>query len=428
MHFNHLYVNILCMEKLIRRIQLEKLKKLLVKFPVVGVVGARQVGKTTLVKDLLSDKDRLYFSFDDPAVVLTAKTNPYNFLKQADFITIDEVQKLPEILTTIKRIIDEKRIAGEFLLTGSANITFLPKISETLAGRIVFLELMPFTIFELTSKLKDTPYSIEIIKSKNAKNCWDYLNSFKPHKIDFKKLIFRGGFPEAWFINDTSLRQEWFKGYIRTYLERDVRDLSHIQRLYDYQKFLSLSAFRCSQILNRAELAKDSGIPYTTANHYLDLLLATFQVFLIPPYFKNIGKRLIKSPKLIWNDTGLALYLQGINNWQDAERLGRISFLVENKIILELKTLLSVYLPLAKLFYWRTSAGAEVDLIVEYNQRLIPIEIRWSETVGYKDIVGLLSFMNDFKKRVSFGIVLYTGKQVLKFKENIFLVPYERFL
>jgi predicted AAA+ superfamily ATPase len=416
------------MEKLIQRVQLKKLKQLLKEFPIVAVIGPRQVGKTTLVKDLLDDKKRSYFSFDDPAIVLTAKANPYNFLTQSSFITIDEVQKLPEILVSIKRIVDERRIPGQFLLTGSANITFLPKVSESLAGRVVFLELMPFTIFELTSNLKSTPNPVEIIKLENASSCWNYLNSLNPKKIDFKKIILNGGFPEVWFIKDDVLKQEWFKGYVRTYLERDVRDLSRIQRLYDYQKFLSLCAFRCSQILNRSELAKDSGIPYTTANHYLDLLLATFQIFLIQPYFKNIGKRLIKSPKIIWNDTGLALYLQGINNWQDAERLGRIGFLVENKIILELKTLISVYLPLAKLFYWRTSAGAEVDLVIEYNEKLIPIEIKWSEIVEYRAIAGMYSFMDDFKTRVPFGVVLYRGKNLLKFKENIFLVPYELFL
>jgi predicted AAA+ superfamily ATPase len=416
------------MKKLVQRVQLQKLKQLLKEFPIVAIIGPRQTGKTTLVKDLLNDKKRIYFNFDDPAIVLTAKNNPYNFLTQSSFITIDEVQKLPEILVSIKRIVDEKRIPGKFLLTGSANITFLPKVSESLAGRVVFLELMPFNIFELSSNLKSVPNSVEIIKLKNARNCWDYLNSLKPKKIDFKKIILNGGFPDVWFIKDDTLKQEWFKGYVRTYLERDVRDLSRIQRLYDYQKFLSLGAFRCSQILNRSELAKDSGIPYTTANHYLDLLLATFQIFLIQPYFKNIGKRLIKSPKIIWNDTGLALYLQGINNWEDAERLGRIGFLVENKIILELKTLISIYLPLAKLFYWRTSAGAEVDLVIEYNEKLIPIEIKWSETVEYRDIAGMYSFMEDFKIRVPFGIVLYRGKNLLKFKESIFLVPYELFL
>ena len=416
------------MKKLSQRVQIKKLKQLLKEFPIVAIIGPRQTGKTTLVKDLLNDKKRIYFNFDDPAIVLTAKNNPYNFLTQSSFITIDEVQKLPEILVSIKRIVDEKRIPGKFLLTGSANITFLPKVSESLAGRVVFLELMPFTIFELSSNLKSVPNSVEIIKLKNARNCWDYLNSLKPKKIDFKKIILNGGFPDVWFIKDDTLKQEWFKGYVRTYLERDVRDLSRIQRLYDYQKFLSLCAFRCSQILNRSELAKDSGIPYTTANHYLDLLLATFQIFLIQPYFKNIGKRLIKSPKIIWNDTGLALYLQGINNLEDAERLGRIGFLVENKIILELKTLISIYLPLAKLFYWRTSAGAEVDLVIEYNEKLIPIEIKWSETVEYRDIAGMYSFMDDFKTKVPFGIVLYRGKNLLKFKESIFLVPYELFL
>ena len=130
----------------------------------------------------------------------------------------------------------------------------------------------------------------------------------------------------------------------------------------------------------------------------------------------------------MWSDTGLALHLQGISKWADAERLGRSSFLIENKIAMEIKTLLSVYLPFARLYYWRTSAGAEIDLLVENNRQLIPIEVKWSENISYRDILSMEVFLKDFKKSSPFGIVLYRGKELLKFKENIFLVPFERFL
>ncbi len=415
------------MRRLINRVQVSLLKRHLRKFPVTAVVGPRQVGKTTMVRDILG-KDRDFYTFDDPAVILSAEENPISFLTQAKRITIDEVQKVPSILTAIKRIVDEKRTPGQFIITGSANITMLPKISETLAGRIAFVEMLPLTIFEIYSLSKNTPNSIEIVSCSNANKCWNLLNDIKPQKISLEKVVFRGGYPTAWLEPDNISRQEWFKGYVRTYLERDVRDLSRIQRLYDYQKFLSLTAFRSSQVLSRSDLARDSGIPYTTASHYFDLLLATYQIFLLEPYFKNIGKRLIKAPKVIWNDTGLALHLQGINRWADGERLGRTSFLIENKIALEMKTLLSVYLPFAKVYYWRTNAGAEIDLLIENDSRLIPIEVKWSEKIGHRDIVSMGVFLKDFKKSSPFGIVLYRGKELLKLKENIFLVPFERFL
>ncbi len=404
------------MKKLLNRLQAGQLKSHLRKFPVTAVVGARQVGKTTLVRDLLG-QERGFFNLDDQAVIMAAEENPMSFLRQVPRITIDEIQKCPSLLTGIKRIVDEERKPGQFIITGSANITMLPRISETLAGRIAFIEVGPLTISEACSHLAEKPKCIAVISSKRAGKCWQILNDIKPARLPLRDSVFRGGYPPAWLDKNDASRQEWFKGYIKTYLERDVRDLSRIQRLYDYQKFLSLAAFRCAQILNRSDLAKDTGI---------DLLLATFQVFLLQPYFRNMGKRLIKSPKLIWNDTGLAAHLQGITCWADAERLGRSSFFVENKVALELKTFLSVYLPLAKLFYWRTSAGAEVDLLVENSGQLIPIEVKWRESVAKRDIKGLDSFFNTFKD-APWGMVLYKGKQLLRLKDNIFLVPFERF-
>lgn len=416
------------MKNLIRRLQTRALKRLLKKFPVVAVIGARQTGKTTLVQKLLEEKERSFFSFDDPTVILSAQDNPLSFLNRGPRLTIDEVQKYPDILSGIKRIVDQKRVPGQFLITGSANISLLPKISETLAGRIAFVEMTPLSFFEINSRLENIPRAIKIIFSKSARQCWNILKKLKSQKINFEKLVFRGGYPTAWLEANDSDRQEWFKGYVRTYLERDVRDLARIQRLYDFQKFLSLAAFRCSQILNRSDLAKDAGIPYTTANHFFDLLLKSFQVFLLEPYFRNIGKRLIKAPKLMWTDTGVAFHLQGLASWIDAERLGRGSFLIENKIALEIKTLLSVYLPLAKLYYWRTNAGAEIDLIIENSGRLIPIEVKWSEKVSQRELVSMEFFLKDFKKTAAWGLVLYRGENLLQLKENIFLVPMNYFL
>ncbi len=415
------------MKKLINRLQINLIESYLKKFPVIAVMGARQVGKTTLVKELLKE-ERAFYTFDEPAVAQLAESNPLSFLTQAEKITIDEVQKVPTILTAIKRIVDEKRNPGQFIITGSANITLLPKISETLAGRIIFVDMFPLTIYEITSTIKDEPRAIKIFSSDTAERCWKLLNRIESKRIDLGKITFRGGFPVAWLEENDVARQDWFKGYVRTYLERDVRDLSRIQKLYDYQRFLSLTTFRCSQILSRSDLSRDSGVPYTTANHYFDLLLATYQVFLLQPYFRNIGKRLIKSPKLLWNDTGLALHLQGITHWADAERLGRSTFLIENKIILEVKTLLSAYMPLAKLYYWRTSGGAEIDMVIETNGNLIPIEVKWTEKVGPRDIVSMESFLKDFSDQVPFGIFLYRGKEILKLRERIFLVPFGRFL
>lgn len=414
------------MSNLINRIQSKTLGNYLKKFPIVAVVGARQTGKSTLVKELLKEK-RKYLTFDDTTNILLAEQDPESFLKQGISLTLDEVQKVPALFPAMKKIVDNKRTSGQFLITGSANITMLPKISETLAGRIVFIEMNPITIMEALERDLGRPVLGDIFKSQTAKECWDTLNSIKPAKFSIEKYIVKGGLPPAYLEKNNEARQAWFKGYVKTYLERDVRDLSRIQKLYEYQKYLSLLAFRTAQIFNKSEVARDCGIPYTTAGHFFDLLLATFQVFLVEPYFRNIGKRLIKSPKIMWDDTGLAMHLQGLNSWEDACRLGRDSFFVENKIAIELKTFLSIYEPSSKLFYWRSSGGAEIDFLIEKGNQLIPIEVKWRSAVKLKDITGMQVFLKDFKNEAPWGIVFYKGSQLLKIKENIFLVPYEYF-
>ena len=414
------------MEDLISRIQAKTLDSYLKKFPIVAVLGARQTGKSTLVKDLLR-MNRKYLTLDDTMNILLAEQDAESFLGQDLPITIDEVQKVPGLFPAMKKIVDNKRTPGQFLITGSANITMLPKISETLAGRIVFIEMHPITIMEALRRDLAHPALGHIMRAKTAKQCWDTLNSIKPSKFSIEKYVVRGGLPPAYLEKNNEARQAWFKGYVRTYLERDVRDLSRIQKLYEYQKYLSLLSFRSAQIFNKAEVARDCGIPYTTAGHFFDLLLATFQVFLVEPYFRNIGKRLIKSPKIMWSDTGLAMHLQGLNSWEDAVRLGRDAFFVENKIAIELKSYLSIYEPSAKLFFWRSSGGAEIDFLIERGDQMIPVEVKWRSTVSLKDVTGMQVFLQDFKNEAHWGIVLYKGSQLLKIKENIFLVPYEYF-
>ncbi|MEA3493325.1 MAG: ATP-binding protein [Candidatus Margulisiibacteriota bacterium] len=410
------------MQGMLKRAQTEILQKYLKKFPVVAVVGGRQVGKTTLVRYLLKEK-RKYFTFDDAAVVVTAKDGPEAFLTQNSKITVDEVQKLPEILSTLKKLVDEKRIPGRFILTGSANLLMLPKVRESLAGRAVYIELEPLTIFEAIPQKLKIPKIIEMLKVSKAGTAWEKLSRLKPRKIPFKDLILRGGYPDPWLEKDNALRNAWFKAYIKSYLERDIRDISQIRNLHDFRKFLALAAFRSGQILSKSDLSRDAGISYSTAAHFFNLLLASFQIFTIEPYYRNIGKRLIKAPKLMWNDTGLAIHLQGLARWQDLERLGRVGHLLENKLAIELKALLSIFLPEAKLFYWRTSGGAEVDFVIENRGQVIPVEVKWAEKVSRYDLRGIESFLKDFKGSSEWGMVIYRGRNLLKIRENIFLVP-----
>lgn len=412
------------MQGMIKRAQTALLEKYLKKFPVVVIIGARQVGKTTLVRRLLRDR-RGYFTFDNEAVILTAKEGPESFLTQATKITLDEVQKLPEILSTLKRLVDEDRRPGRFILTGSANLLMLPKIRESLAGRAVYIEMEPLTIFESLPEKVKTPRIIQLLTAASAEAAWKKLNLFNHRRLPLKDLIFRGGYPDPWLEKDDHLRQAWFKSYIKSYLERDIRDISQIKNLPEFRKFLALAAFRSGQILSKSDLARDAGISYSTALHFFSLLQASFQIFTIDPFYRNIGKRLIKAPKLMWNDTGLAIQLQGLNRWEEIERLGRAGHLLENKLAIELKALLSVFLPGASLFYWRTSGGAEVDFVVQNKNILVPIEVKWAEKAGQYDLRGIESFLKDFGAASPWGMVLYRGKTLLRARNNIFLVPLE---
>ena len=412
------------MKNLIKRIHAHLLERYLRKFPVVVVLGARQVGKTTLARKLIRGK-RKFITFDDEGMIMTARDDLRAFVGQKGRLTIDEVQKLPEILSAIKMDVDEARVPGRFLLTGSANLLMLPKIRESLAGRAAYLEIEPLTIFESRGGIGSAP---RLIKMLNAPNGWKALNSFDHKEMPLEKYIFKGGYPDVWLEKNTARIGDWFKNYIKTYLERDIRDLSNIHNLYEFRKFLSLLALRCGQILNKADLARDAGIPYTTAAQFFNLLLASFQVIAVEPYFRNIGKRLIKAPKLMWSDTGVAAYLQGLNSWGDAQRLGRVGFLLENKMFIEFKTILSVFKPAAKIFYWRTSAGAEIDMLIEDRGKLFPIEIKWSDKVDRHDLNSLKIFMKDFKKEAPWGMVLYRGKALIKAADNIFLVPFGRLI
>jgi predicted AAA+ superfamily ATPase len=409
---------------MLKRLQTRTLKKWLKKFALVVIIGARQVGKTTLVRKLLKSS-RKYFTFDDAATALSATASPEAFLLQSPQVTVDEAQKVTGIFPAIKKLVDEKKTPGQFIITGSANLPLLPKIKESLAGRAIYIEMYPLTIWESLPRKSAMPKLIKLLQQTSAQRAWNYLTKEKPTNLPLPKLICRGGLPDAWLENDEAARQAWFKSYITTYLEKDIRDLSQIKNLHEFRKFLSLSAFRSGQILSKSDLARDAGISYTTASHFFNLLLATFQIFTLEPYFKNIGKRLTKAPKLMWNDTGLAIHLQGLTSFTDLERLGRTGHLLENKIAIELKTLLEIFLPVAKLFYWRTSAGAEIDFVIEHKGRVIPIEIKWAEKISRQELKSMEIFLQDFKSSSPWGAVLYRGRNLLKIKESIFLVPLE---
>ena len=406
---------------MIKRIYLEELNTLLKHFPVVAVIGARQVGKTFLVTKLL-EQERDYYNLDDLATLSLAEQNPELILDKTTLITIDEVQRLPSLLLEIKKRVDAEKIPGKFLLTGSANIELIPKLQETLAGRIAFLEVFPITFFEKLNT-KSEPGIIKLLQGSSLNSL--PKNNFKLNLID---ELLCGSFPELVEKQDLFFSQNWYEGYIKSYLERDVRGLANIHSLIDYQRVLALTSTRIANLYSLTELSKDSGISLTTLKRYLNLLIISYQFYELPPFFRNINKRLVKTPKIFSFDSGLSAYLQGLKSILDVERLSRLGSLVENRFVTEIKIILNVFLNTAQISFYRSHGGGEIDLIIEYQNQILPIEIKATSNLKNINPKTLENFLLQFDKEAVLGIIIYLGDKILEIKPQIYLVPWKYLL
>ncbi len=401
-----------------RRFIVKRLKKALEFFPVVALVGARQTGKSTLVQTEFPE--RRYLTLDSPEVRAIIEKDPYGFLSaQKGPLTIDEVQKVPKLFEVLKRLVDKDREPGRFLLTGSANFLLLKGVSETLAGRIAIFELSGFSVSEAEG------YAPPDFLSACLAGRIPTLLGPPPNKPPLEFLIRRGTFPPAVLAPEEDLRELWFENYVATYLERDLRDLSQVAFLGDFRRLMGLAALRTAQVLNVSELARDAGLSPSTARNYLQLLEISYQIRRLPPYFANLGKRIIKAPKLHFRDTGIALHLSGMAA-QGRELIFHpyYSALVETFLVEEISKLFYIFEPKGKIYYYRTHAGAEVDIVVERGERLLPIEIKATSSVSIKKLAGLRQFLKDFQKKATIGLVIYLGEEVLSVSPNIILVPW----
>src|SRR4030042_2374143 len=294
-------------------------------FPAIVVTGPRQSGKTTLLKALFSKTHR-FVSLEEPDVRIRAKEDPLQFLEQHEPpVIIDEIQYVPELLSYIKTRIDRKRTPGQWLFTGSQNFTLMQGISQSLAGRVAVLSLLPFSFSE---RIGQGNASIEIA---------DWLKQMNPHrqcedKVSLSEVLLRGNYPEIASKRPVD-RQLWCGSYISTYLERDVRNLAQIGDLSQFERFLKLCATRTGQLLNLSEFAKEIGMSVPTIKRWLSILETGYQIYLLYPYYKNVGKRLVKSPKLFLNDTALASYLLGLHDRESLLTSPSFSNLFETMIV-----------------------------------------------------------------------------------------------
>jgi predicted AAA+ superfamily ATPase len=387
--------------------------------PVVYVQGPRQSGKSTLVQALRDDgHDAEYLTLDDAGALAAAERDADGFISGLpERVILDEVQRVPDLFRAIKRSVDAKRKPGRFLLTGSAQALVLPKLSESLAGRMEVLTLWPFSQGEIAGQREgfvDACFGREFRPGKFSDTGWPAL----------AEKIAAGGYPEMLMRRDAARRQAWFGSYIATILERDVRDLANVAGLRDLPRLLRLAASRAMGLLNFADLSRDAAMPQTTLQRYWALFEATFFVRPLPPWHANLGLRLVKTPKVLLGDTGLLCHLLGI----DAARLRTDDLMtgpaLENFVAAELAKQISWSETRPGLFHYRTHTQQEVDFVLEDARgRLVGIEVKKTASPTSGDFKGLRHLAEQTGKRFLRGVLLYTGSTSAAFETNLHAMP-----
>jgi hypothetical protein len=371
--------------------------------PVTVLTGARQTGKTTLARAI--EPARTYFTLDDVGILDQAERNPDSLLSTRPVI-LDEVQRAPQILLAVKRVVDTGRRAGDFLLTGSANLLLMKQVAETLAGRAIYLDLPPFCPTEWQER-------------KGALSPLDRLfaadfdwREWPDEPGDWTRWLLRGGFPPALEIASEADRGLWFAAYVQTYLERDLRQLSAISSLPDFQRLMMLAAQRTGKLLNQADLARDAALSHPTAHRYLNLLETGCMITRLRPLGTNPTAALVKAPKLLWTDCGLAAWLAGIRSSADVAARMDSGFWLEQTLFQTLETWRSLDPRQRKLHFWRNRTGHEVDFILEEAGKYVALEIKSSSQVTASDATGIRAFREDLKRKSSLvrGVVLHSGK------------------
>ncbi|MDD3011872.1 MAG: ATP-binding protein [Bacteroidales bacterium] len=370
----------------------KELKSLSKQYKAIAVTGPRQSGKTTLVRKVFSDKQ--YVNLENPDIRRFAVDDPRGFLSTySDGAILDEVQRTPELFSYLQQILDEKDQNGQFILTGSNNFLLQENISQSLAGRVGYLFLLPLSIEEISPETGQT-----------------------------NQLMLKGGYPEL-YQKEIEI-DKYYANYIRTYIERDVRLLKNINDLYVFERFLRLCAGRTGQLLNMSSLASDTGIDVKTVASWIGVLEASFIVFRLQPYHKNYNKRIVKMPKLYFYDTGLAAALMGIDSVTQLDIHPFRGVLFENLVILEfLKRIYNNGKP-NNLFFWRDNTGNEIDLLIKSGERRIPVEIKSGQTIT-EDFFKGIKYWNKLTQTEG-GYLVYGGDMIQNRSNGIHAVPLHR--
>jgi uncharacterized protein len=386
--------------------------------PIIFLNGARQSGKSTLVKWIAQERHPArYMTFDDSNVLAAASMDPQGFISGIDGpVILDEIQRVPELFLAIKKTVDQSRRPGRFILTGSANVLLLPRIADSLAGRMEILTLWPLSETELLKS--KTNFIQSIFDGKIPDLC------AKPGREELVSRLITGGYPEAFERRNYSRRLQWFNSYITTILQRDIRDIANIEGLKEMPRLLSILAARTGGLLNYAELSRASSIRQSTLNRYMTLLETTFLFKPLPAWSAKLSKKLIKSPKIMLCDTGLSCCLTGTDHQKLMQDPSAFGNMLENFVYMELTKQISWSDKPYNLFHFRSAAGHEVDFVIEdMAGGIAAIELKSRETIKKDDFKGLKLLAGETGSRFKQGILLYTGSEPLVFSEKLAALP-----
>lgn len=390
-----------------------RIREAIGKFPVVVITGARQVGKSTMLRNEF--QDFVYLTMDDYEIMERAQLDPQSLWRDKGHLIIDEAQRLPGLFKAIKMSVDTDK-KKRFILSGSSNLLLMEKITESLAGRALYFDLLPLTHGE--AERKRMP--------ENFFRLWDGKH-LEPEQtvreIDPLPPMIRGFMPPVLGMKEHADVLLWLEGYVRTYLERDLRELSQVESLVDFRKVMQTLALRTGKVLNQADVAKDSGISHPTTHRYIKLLEVSNIIQRVPGFFSNRGKRVVKSPKVYFVDPALSIFLSGYFDGDSLSHSRERGGYFETMVYLHLRALCEMMKPRAAVHYWRTTTGKEVDFVLEHGKKLLALEVKMTNNPTVRDIRHLLLFMDEHPETVR-GVLVHSGSAIRWLHSKVIALPW----
>jgi len=393
----------------------QRVEEALLDTPVVLIVGPRRAGKTTLVRKM-GEASRTYITLDDQTVLEAAQSDPAGFIRGLDRAIIDEIQRAPDLLLAIKKTVDEDYRPGRFLLTGSANVLTLPRIADSLAGRMETIRMLPLARAEIEGR---TPSFLEHLFDGKLKSPRNSIIG-----DDFVQLVLLGGFPEAISRNSERRRQDWARSYLTSILTRDLRDIADVEKLTELPKFVRLLAEHTSQLVNYSQFGGSINVSHKTGQRYVGLLEQVFLVATVQPWFTNTLKRIVKTPKLHFLDSGLLASVRGLTFERVKADRGVFGALLESFVFSEVLKLMTASNLRLTPYHFRDRDMREVDIVLERDDGMIAgIEVKASATVKAGDFGGLRALAEACGDRFAFGVVLYDSTDVVPFGDKLAAAP-----